>query len=582
MNLIYENIFESNGDYKTTGYLIDCENLINDLYFTEDDNKYLIYNEIYNKMDKIIELYDLINKIEIYNDSFEIICGFSKEFSFDNITSCRVYRKITKKASSEAEATSTSEQKLLDNDDITTDDIYEFLFNSPISNNEILVEDKIGITTYDYVESNPIDYSTCDSSYITFTPSINLIEKNDSILNTLGMYDGRTNYKEIVRCIKSFINISNANTYSNSSYPNSELLRQFMSDYETIIRKFNSINSGNNSDGKTLKEIIKSSIDDIEILILQEKTNYYNNNLQNFDLPIKFLNGSDGSISKEYKNNNITKKNLLIKAYSGLIDEDVINKDLLQFDHVLDANYDNSIKLAIADLARNVRKDFFFWCDTGYTSSPQDCLNWRKNNFNVYTQYMGIFSQDFVYYDTFTAKDCKFTSSYVLANKVPSVIFNNGIQYPIAGPRRGSVDGFKSINWIPNESYKELLYRQKINYIEKDSRRTKIGSQLTALDKNNPLSNINNMLVLLNIKKNVESIVANYQFEFNDTVTHNAMTYDLNEFLARYVENRSCESITSTVSATEYEKKQKIVRVSVVIKFNNVIERIVVSFDVAV
>lgn len=309
----------------------------------------------------------------------------------------------------------------------------------------------------------------------------------------------------------------------------------------------------------------------------------YNNNLQNFINPIKFSMGSDGSF--EYDANKIKErttaiKNELIKAYKGQIDVDITNKKLIEFDHVLDCNYDTDIKNAIVTLARDIRGDFFFWADTGIQASPEDVIQWRQSTFNVATRYVGIFSQDLTFYDEYTGKDIRFTTPYVLAQKIPYNALQYGLHYPIAGPRRGLIDGFKVICWSPNESYKEQLYTNKVNYIEQDVRRTKIGSQLTTDSKNGPLSNINNVLTILKLQRNVEKIVEDYQFEFNDDETRNALYYELNNYVTTYVTNRSCESISVEVSASDYDKQQKIVRVNLSIKFNDVIERIVISLNV--
>jgi len=253
---------------------------------------------------------------------------------------------------------------------------------------------------------------------------------------------------------------------------------------------------------------------------------------------------------------------------------------LVEFNHIIDANYDPAIKLAIVTLARDIRKDFFFWVDTNFQASPEDVLNWRKNEFNVNTYFAGIFAQDFTFYDEFTGKDVKMTTPYVLAGKVPTCASAYGLQFPIAGNTRGLVDGYKKLSWTPSETYKEALYLKKVNYIEEDPRRTRIGSQLTAEAQTSPLSNINNVLTLLDIKKNIEIIVEDYQFEFNDSETQTALQSELNTYLSKYISNRSCESITVSVTASDYDKIQKLIRVSATIKFNNIIERVVVSLDV--
>lgn len=341
------------------------------------------------------------------------------------------------------------------------------------------------------------------------------------------------------------------------------------------------------SDDIAKKSIIvraNTNITNVENLVSSKATNVFNNSLQNFTTPLKFSNGHDGSFAYNSTNNTTRTaliKDQLIKAYKGNVDGNIINRDIMEFRHIFDANYDVSVKNAVTTLCRDIRKDCFFWADTGFRSNPEDVLKWRKNSFNISSYYVGLFAQDLTYYDEYTSKNIRVTPTYVLSTKVPTVAKTYGLQYPIAGPRRGIIDGFTSISWFPNDSYKERFYLKRINYIEQDSRRTKLGSQLTTDVSTSALSDINNMMTLLDIKNNVEKLCSDYQFELSDSTTINALNFALNEYLATYTTNRSCESINCKVYASDYDKQQKILRVDLSIKFTGVVERILISLNVA-
>lgn len=336
-------------------------------------------------------------------------------------------------------------------------------------------------------------------------------------------------------------------------------------------------------DGKM--ELIKRSKINIDLTsnaLVVLNSIIYTNSMQDFNSPIKLVNGSDGDleISTPSPIRDTAIKNLLIKAYRGSIDNDITNKKLVPFQHVLDANYPIEVKQSIITLTKDIRKDIFAWIDTGFTASPQDAINWRQSQFNVNTQFAGIFTQDFLVFDEYGGKNIKVTMTYFLASKIPNIAKQYGLHYTLAGPRRGNISGFKAISFTPNEVYKEELYTRQINYVESDPKRTIIGSQLTADNKNTPLSNINNVLTILDMRRNLERLSEDYQFEFEDSETINTLQYELNNFLSKYVSNRSCEEVKATVYASDYDKSQKILRIRVSIKFNNVIERIVISLDV--
>lgn len=338
------------------------------------------------------------------------------------------------------------------------------------------------------------------------------------------------------------------------------------------------------------RDIALNAHQNIELAVAnlnKANSKYFNTNLIDIASPVKFLFGSDGDFSfvndltQKERKNNVNRH--LIQAYKGLVDEDITNTKAVPFDVVLDARYSNEVKFAISELAKNVRKDFVFLADTvtdRYPVSPEDAIKWRKEEFSVSSEYTAIYSQDLTYYDEYTGRDIRFTPTYRLASMIPYQAINSGLHFPLAGPRRGLVEGHKALSWAPNEPYKEKLYVSKINYIEKDIDRTKFGSQMTSIKSDGPLSNLNNIFTLNSIKRDAEALVSEYQFELNDDETRSIMSSELNAYLTRYVSNRSCETIQAEVSSDEYDKAQRIVRVRISVKFNNVIERIFIDINV--
>jgi hypothetical protein len=336
------------------------------------------------------------------------------------------------------------------------------------------------------------------------------------------------------------------------------------------------------NDGRAeLVSSIRKNIDNTTAVVTVMKTIVYTNQLQDFNSPAMFLNGSDGDLDESNPSLRAsTERQLLARAFRGLIDDKITSRKTAPFQYILDANYDVDVKNAIVTLVRDIRKDIFYYADTGFIASPEDALNWRSGAFNVSSQMVGIYAQDFVVYDEYNGLDIRVTPTYFLATKIPSNASAYGLQYPIAGNRRGTLDGFKSISYLPNETYKESFYNRQLNYVESDDRRTRFGSQLSSDITRTPLSDINNVLIALDMKRNVEDMSEDYQFEFEDDDTMRTFQYNLNDYLQKYVTNSSAEEITASVYASEYDKQQHIMRVSITVKFKNVIERIVISIDV--
>lgn len=403
------------------------------------------------------------------------------------------------------------------------------------------------LSTFTYLLNAIISYVMVVTNYISFTSA------KDSLI--IGEADGGIDTGKIIVTNGVITSAAALNITTSDNYD------EYKTDEERLINANNALSNATND------YVINAS-------------NYYINKVQDYSYPVALSGGSEGSFEEGATDRNININNALISAYTGLIDGDLLNRRLIEFDHILDNNYPVEVKNAIVTLADSIRKDFFFWADTTVLPSAEEASNWRTNNFNISSQLVGIFSQSFVHYDSYTGKDVRFTAPYYLASKIPYNAVNYGLQFPIAGPRRGLINGYKSIDWVPNESYKEVLYNKKINYVESDARRTKLGSQSTSYSRSNPLSNINNVLTVLNIKKTVEKLVEDYQFELNDNSSISSLKYDLTSVLNSFVSNRSCESISGDVYSSEYDKLQKILRVTVSVKFSAVIERIIISIDV--
>lgn len=339
-------------------------------------------------------------------------------------------------------------------------------------------------------------------------------------------------------------------------------------------------------DEAAIQDNARKQIDIQTNTIVATNSKFFVTNLLDFTTPIKLLLGSDGDFT--YDANNLTArsqaiKNQIIAAYKGDINPDIANKQLYPFDLILDARYNNETKTAIANFVRETRQDCQFFADTAGTEfsvSPQDALNWRMNNFNIISQFISIFTQDLTYYDSYTGRNIRFTPTYMLASKVPTCAKQYGLQYPIAGPRRGVVDGQTAISWYPNDAYTERLYKQHINYIQYDNQVAKLGSQSTSLTGASALTQINNMFTILRMQRGVEALVSNYIFEFNDTETVTSMYNVITTYTQTFISDRSCEDVTVSISASDYDKQQRIIRVNVSVKFTGVIERVALTFNV--
>jgi len=317
-----------------------------------------------------------------------------------------------------------------------------------------------------------------------------------------------------------------------------------------------------------------------EAILPNYLSNTYTVVLHNFNENIPLLNGTDGSIEGELPSSNVVEK-LIADGYMGNIDTDLLDPVHYPIDVVLDANYGITVKKAIINLVSQIRRDFIGILDTKCQGNPEQSINYRKSNLGVTDYRLSIFTQDFILNDDmYTNQKIQVTPTYYLASKIPENDNTYGIQWNFVGPRRGIISGFKSLSYVPNPEWKERLYKAQVNYIESDTISTRFMSQSTAQQVISAMSNINNVRSVLRIQRDVENLMKDYLFEWNDNRTIQAAQNALNGYLTSWQSNRACDSISGTVYASEYDRQQKILRVRIEIDFNNIIERVLIDINV--
>lgn len=298
-----------------------------------------------------------------------------------------------------------------------------------------------------------------------------------------------------------------------------------------------------------------------------------------FDSNILFSGGYSGTFEPAFGGKLSTKDQLLIKAYNGSINEDILLKKFWPIDVILDANYNDYVKAACNELASVIRRDCIFISDLGFTANPQQAID-KRTDLGFSNFYTSVFSQDMSVADEYSGREIKVTIPYFIATKIPNTDISHGVHWPFVGPRRGVISGFKNLSWNPNDPWQERLYKKQINYVKQDPKRSMLYGQLTSQTVNSALSDISHVRALLVIQREVEDMMEDYIFEFIDKQTLDTMNYNLSQYLKKWLDNRCCESIKGSVYSSAYDKKQKIARVRIEILFTAILERIIINLVV--
>lgn len=275
-----------------------------------------------------------------------------------------------------------------------------------------------------------------------------------------------------------------------------------------------------------------------------------------------------------------SRESLMVRGYTGLVDSAILDTKFYEFDVILDGNESNPVKHAMGDLASNLRGDCIALLDVGFQADPAQSIEVRREEVNMSSRNVSVWAHDMEVFDSYAGSDMKVTTPYILASKIPEIDRDFGIQWPFVGPRRGIVSGVSNINFIPNPVWKDEMYKVQLNYIERDPKKYNFGTQLTSQVQTSALSDIPNVRVVLRIRREVEKMMADFRFEFQDDLTYDSMSSDLNGYLQKWIANRACRVAEGTVYASEYDRQQKVARVRIDLVFTGFIERIAVDIIV--
>jgi phage tail sheath protein FI len=122
------------------------------------------------------------------------------------------------------------------------------------------------------------------------------------------------------------------------------------------------------------------------------------------------------------------------------------------------------------------------------------------------------------------------------------------------------------------------MYLKQLNPIVKFNPGYTVWGQLTSQAKASALQDINITRLVLYVKRALEEFCRYFIFELNDSMTWDAVSQDINEFLEDIKKRRGLYSFTIDVGATEYELKRKTFHVNVTLEPTRVVEKIELNF----
>lgn len=314
-----------------------------------------------------------------------------------------------------------------------------------------------------------------------------------------------------------------------------------------------------------------------------------------WNLPVFFANGSDGSLdpSKLFTERFETFHTLVSQAYRGIIPNAretltleeflpgaIRNKKETALNLIIDSNYPVEVKSVISELAEQ-REDIMAWLDTNFVSSVNNAISFRRRQLPVTHWTSAIYTHTGETVDSQTAKLIQVTAVYDLARKIGNHDANNGIGAALAGIDNGQVN-LTRINYVPQtQSERDRLYENQINHVsENEFVGHRWRAQLTAQQRNDPLSEIPNVRVVQNMVRVAERMTENYEFiRFADDgrALYQSLENEINGYLRQF-EGNEIKSGRALVYGSAADRLQKLTRIAIEVLFFEFQERFLIAF----
>lgn len=273
------------------------------------------------------------------------------------------------------------------------------------------------------------------------------------------------------------------------------------------------------------------------------------------------------------------------KAWNGTLDPLILTSKRIPVDAFFDANYALPVKVEMAKLAC-ARASEMCYLDCGImnriTLADLSALNDVYVGFSDRTLSKNL--QAYTVRERSTNKRCLVTITYLLAQKFTNHILTVGRHIPMVETYCELTGHIKNSLVPVVEDYmteiKDALVDYRINYFETISdnvyrRRT----QTTAQIKETDLSEENNMLLLYQVKREIEEIFASGFYDFADGGVQSLLTKMVETKYEGWNSNY-VDSISVTFSANEWEKNHKIIHCYLNMVFRPLFKRGILEIDI--
>ncbi|MDD3172128.1 MAG: hypothetical protein PHF63_00415 [Herbinix sp.] len=272
------------------------------------------------------------------------------------------------------------------------------------------------------------------------------------------------------------------------------------------------------------------------------------------------------------------------KAYEGKTDPRILSKRATPAEFILDANYPGDVKDAIISLIAT-RSDAFGSIDAGIITTATEAKNWSDT---MKTKGDFLFEKTCQHYkirDPYTGKIVPMTTTYHFASNIASHIDSFGNNTPFVGKDFARITGHIKNTLLPSVDaddleLKEYLYNNRINYYETlDENVFAKGAQGTSQNVWSDLSEISNVLVVLEMKRMLETAVQSKLYSFAEAEDRQKFTEMGNRMFANY-KGTKVRDFTISFEMNPWEEERSILHCYLGVTFRTIAKRGIIEIDI--
>lgn len=301
--------------------------------------------------------------------------------------------------------------------------------------------------------------------------------------------------------------------------------------------------------------------------------------------------GSDGSLSMtiDARTRQETLDELYFRAFNCSIDPLIRSKNRYPTTFIMDANFPVQTKLAIASLAYE-RTDCVAILDCGLAITTKAAVrNYVETNLQtlVRDRVETVEAYCMKVRDPYSQKTVTVTGTYWLAGRYPKHIQEwRGKHRPLAGNTFGIMDGYIRDSVYPifdediDSDEMDKLCDIHVNFARFNCNQIIVrATQDTRQQVLSNLSELSNVLVLLDIKRDCERLCATYEYDFSEASDIARFNVDIEVITARYADAQ-VRSISGHFDKNDWEAEHSILHLYVDLVHKDLIRTTIIEIDV--